>query len=240
MKKITTLLFDFDRTLRFSDKFWEDYAADYLESIGHPSTPEDRRISRRWTCGYFCSDEFLEDRVNLPNDEDFWQLFNQKFVQSLLSDEVFAKEIAPNLRQLIKDKYYPLNEDYVQEGGIETLEYFKSNGYQMGIITNRQKCIADELEKLDLSDFFPHVVVSGLVGSQKPDPAIFHHALDLHNVSNQECLYIGDNYYADVIGARNAGIEPVLIDPEGFFPEADCLRINTISDLQEIVHSFLN
>jgi predicted HAD superfamily phosphohydrolase YqeG len=43
---------------------------------------------------------------------------------------------------------------------------------------------------------------------------------------------VGDNYFADVVGARNAGIQPILIDPVNLFPEADCVVIDTISDLE--------
>jgi len=43
-------------------------------------------------------------------------------------------------------------------------------------------------------------------------------------VRPEQTMYVGDNYFADVIGARNAGLQPVLIDPEGVFDQhAECL-----------------
>jgi FMN phosphatase YigB (HAD superfamily) len=47
-----------------------------------------------------------------------------------------------------------------------------------------------------------------------------------------QAVYVGDNYFADVIGAQRAGMRAVLIDPEGLFPEADCPVIHKISELE--------
>jgi FMN phosphatase YigB (HAD superfamily) len=40
--------------------------------------------------------------------------------------------------------------------------------------------------------------------------------------SPEQTLYIGDNYFADVVGARRAGLRPVLYDPKGLFHEPGC------------------
>jgi putative hydrolase of the HAD superfamily len=54
-------------------------------------------------------------------------------------------------------------------------------------------------------------------------------------VSAHETIYIGDNYYADVVGARRAGLRPVLYDPQGVFPEADCAIIKSFDELNSIL-----
>jgi putative hydrolase of the HAD superfamily len=59
------------------------------------------------------------------------------------------------------------------------------------------------------------VVDSTLVGVQKPDPAIFRHALDALGLEAHEVLYLGDTYEADVVGARGAGLPVVQLDPLG-------------------------
>ncbi len=56
-------------------------------------------------------------------------------------------------------------------------------------------------------------------------------------IQPSQSLYVGDNYYADVVGASRAGLKPVLIDPEGLFPEADCPIICKIGDLPELLSS---
>jgi putative hydrolase of the HAD superfamily len=73
--------------------------------------------------------------------------------------------------------------------------------------------------------------VAGQVSAWKPDPGLFIHALECLGVPAQSAIYVGDNYYADVVGARRAGVHPVLYDPEGVFPNADCTVIRRIGEL---------
>ena len=87
------------------------------------------------------------------------------------------------------------------------------------------------LDELELRPKFDLVLASGEVGIRKPEPGIFFAALDQMEAQPQQSLYIGDNYWADVIGARQAGITPALLDPHQLFPEANCLLLNQISDL---------
>jgi putative hydrolase of the HAD superfamily len=45
-------------------------------------------------------------------------------------------------------------------------------------------------------------------------------------------VYVGDNYYADVEGARAAGMMPILIDPDGIFPDPGCPVIRSLGELE--------
>jgi len=76
---------------------------------------------------------------------------------------------------------------------------------------------------------------AGEIGAWKPHPEIFYYALGLANAKPQEAVYVGDNYYADVKGAFNANIQPVLIDPGNVFPGIDCPVICTIGELNELL-----
>jgi putative hydrolase of the HAD superfamily len=78
-------------------------------------------------------------------------------------------------------------------------------------------------------------MAGGEVDSYKPEPGIFEHALQRGNVTAQETIYIGDNYFADVVGARRAGLRPVLYDPQGVFPGADCTTIKSFDELKSIL-----
>ena len=101
------------------------------------------------------------------------------------------------------------------------------------MITNRENVdhFYELLDQLALRSYFDLVLASGEVGTRKPDPHIFYAALDRLGANAQESLYIGDNYWADVIGAQRAGVTPVLLDPHRLFPEADCLILDRIDDL---------
>jgi putative hydrolase of the HAD superfamily len=87
------------------------------------------------------------------------------------------------------------------------------------------------LDKMELRPYFEMTLASGEVGVHKPEPGIFHEALARLGARAEESLYVGDNYWADVVGAQRAGVMPVLFDPHRLFPEADCLILERMDDL---------
>ena len=74
-------------------------------------------------------------------------------------------------------------------------------------------------------------LAGGEVDSYKPDPGLFNHALNRAHLAPNEAIYVGDNYFADVVGSRRAGLRPVLYDPDMIFPEADCITIRSFNEL---------
>src|SRR6476619_1521509 len=79
------------------------------------------------------------------------------------------------------------------------------------------------------------VIDSGAVGVAKPDPAIFRLALDVVGVPADRAVHIGDTYQYDVLGARAAGVHPVLMDPFGLRPDADCDRITNLGEAVALI-----
>jgi putative hydrolase of the HAD superfamily len=112
-----------------------------------------------------------------------------------------------------------------------TLKSLHAQGYKMGMVTNRSGSVEDELNDLGFLPFFDFQFTAGEIDSWKPDLEIFEHALYLAESSADSAAYIGDNYYTDVIGARNAGIYPILMDPRNVFPKVDCQVIRSVGDL---------
>ncbi|MBI5080589.1 MAG: HAD hydrolase-like protein [Chloroflexi bacterium] len=60
-------------------------------------------------------------------------------------------------------------------------------------------------------------------------------AMKMANSAPDSTVYVGDNYFIDIIGARNVGITPILIDPENIFPDAECKVIRTLKELRSLV-----
>lgn len=94
-----------------------------------------------------------------------------------------------------------------------TLQTLKQQGYTLGIISNWDDTARPLLAQYDLSKYFDPIIISSEFGIAKPHKEIFEHALQLANVPANEVIYVGDNYYDDVIGARQVGIETVLLNP---------------------------
>jgi putative hydrolase of the HAD superfamily len=74
-------------------------------------------------------------------------------------------------------------------------------------------------------------------GVGKPDPAIFTEALALLSVSPEHALYVGDSHHHDVLGARAAGLTPVLIDRYALHRNGHAAehRVLTLHGLDEIL-----
>ena len=79
------------------------------------------------------------------------------------------------------------------------------------------------------------VLAGGDVRMWKPEPYIFIHACERLNIAPTEAVYVGDNYFADVVGARRAGLLPVLYDPRGIFPDPGCPIIRSFPELTQLL-----
>ena len=120
------------------------------------------------------------------------------------------------------------------EGVRELLWGLRAKGYILGLVSNRREPLTGVALEYDILEFFDFTLAAGQVGHWKPHPAIFHTALAMAgNISPQKTLYIGDNYYTDILGAQGVGLHAALIDAQGAFSqlENNCLRLKQVGDI---------
>ncbi|HWK89487.1 MAG TPA: HAD-IA family hydrolase, partial [Longimicrobium sp.] len=122
----------------------------------------------------------------------------------------------------------------VRERTAETLEELRARGYRLGVISNADGRVEPLLEAVGLRPHFDFVIDSGLVEIEKPDPRIFRMGCERIGVEPREAAYVGDIYEIDIVGARGAGMRPILIDPLARFAEHDVDRIRGIHDLLDL------
>lgn len=72
-----------------------------------------------------------------------------------------------------------------------------------------------DLKKIGIAHFFERSVAARDVGALKPDPAIFHKAIEGTGLAVEEVAYVGDDPLMDVVGARRAGMQPIWINRTG-------------------------
>jgi len=118
-------------------------------------------------------------------------------------------------------------------GTRESLDRLRSAGLRLGVVSNADGRVEEALVAAGLRNCFDVVLDSALVGVEKPDPAIFRAALDALGVAPAEALYVGDLYDVDVVGARAAGMEAVLLLAEAADPRADCGRYQSLAALAD-------
>ena len=138
----------------------------------------------------------------------------------------------PSAHRIYGERYSPV--DTLAQDAEKILAKLQQEGFRLGVISNRSNPFDEQLEELGIGTFFEYSLAAGTIDAWKPNPLIFQYALTKMNVKPEQAVYVGDNYFADVVGARNAGLKPILIDPVNLFPEANCTVIESISDLSVI------
>jgi putative hydrolase of the HAD superfamily len=112
-----------------------------------------------------------------------------------------------------------------------TLDALEGRGLALGVVSNFEAWLEDLLTSLGVRERFASRVISGVVGVEKPDPAIFRVALDELGVDPREAVYVGDNPEFDVGPAEAVGMRAILIDRRGRFPDH---RGPVVTDLRHL------
>jgi len=108
----------------------------------------------------------------------------------------------------------------------ETLSFLRRLGakYRLALLSNYPDgdAIRASLDDTGIAPFLEHALVSGDLGLCKPHPDVFRAVLDALALPPEAVLFVGDNWLADVQGARRAGMQVAhfrrWIPPE-HFPE---------------------
>jgi FMN phosphatase YigB (HAD superfamily) len=98
----------------------------------------------------------------------------------------------------------------------------------LGIVSNWSWNLRERAIQVGLDHFFEIIWASAYAGCNKPHPGIFAQALEQMDLPAERALYVGDSYEHDVVGARNAGLDPVLVDRNGTAVEPDCAVIRNL------------
>jgi HAD superfamily hydrolase (TIGR01509 family) len=120
-----------------------------------------------------------------------------------------------------------------------TLIRLRSAGVGLGVISNWNRNLPQELARLGLDTHFQFVIVSAIVGVAKPSPEIFHMGLRAAGCDAHKALYVGDNVDDDCVGAHGVGMHVALIDRSaelGAKPPP-CTRV--YSSLEELTDDLL-
>ncbi|GAB3712431.1 YjjG family noncanonical pyrimidine nucleotidase [Spirosoma flavus] len=104
---------------------------------------------------------------------------------------------------------------HLLESAREILDYLHGR-YVMHIITNGFAEIqAAKMASSEITHYFTHVITSENANAKKPDPLVFQYAMEISGTNVSESLMIGDNYEADILGAKSVGLDTVFYNPQG-------------------------
>jgi len=210
IKKYRHLFFDLDHTIWDFDKNAEEalqelYVIYRLKELGLHSpdlfietyTHHNHRLWAEYHTGKITKAELREARFK----KTFLDLGLQPEVIPVGFEDAYVK-LCPTKTNLFPDAH-------------ETLEYLQGK-YILHLISNGfQESTALKISGTNIGSYFENVIISEVVGVNKPDKAIFEHALSLAGAVKNESLMIGDSLEADVYGALNFGMDAIYFNPNG-------------------------
>jgi putative hydrolase of the HAD superfamily len=221
------LFFDLDHTIWDFDK----NAEETLHELYHTYQLRD--------LGLHSPDHFIE--VYTKNNHQLWadyhvgKITKQKLRETRFSKTFLDLGLSPELiPERFEDDYVTIcpSKTNLFPKAHETLYYLKER-YSLHLISNGFKESTEQkVNNNGLNIYFENVVISEVVGFNKPDKAIFNHALTLANAGIAESIMIGDSIEADIRGAQDYGMKAIYFNPERKEkPEDVQQEINCLSEL---------
>ena len=162
-------------------------------------------------------DEFLIHYK--PINLKYWKLYREDLVSKKLLRYKRLKETFDLLSYRISDpKIDLLSKVYIDnlsnyntlfDGAVDILNYL-SPKYGLHIITNGfDEVQTKKMNTSGILEFFDKIITSESVGVKKPNPKIFHHAMELAQATIMDSVMIGDNFEADILGAKAVGMKTI-------------------------------
>lgn len=125
--------------------------------------------------------------------------------------------------------------EYVPPDVIPALERLTATGVPLAIGSNANGIIHRVFERSGLRRYFSVICDSQLEGVEKPDRRFFEILVERAGGRPETTLHVGDLYHVDVVGARSAGLQTMLLDPHDLYAGYDVRRVKSLSELATLV-----
>ncbi len=210
------------------DWMFSHFARRYFPEEKLAALPQDRlaAVKREAT-------QYLDTHHRLSTVEEEYQQFSQYF---LMLAEAFPQLGLGkgDIEKIAGDKVHALDNYYLFPDTLSTLESLRGR-YKLGVISDTWPSIVPVLEHFGLSPFFDCATYSYTLGVYKPHPRMYQDALAKMGLPPEQTVFI-DDFTGNLRGAREAGIQPVLIQakPQPDDTE-DMVKISRISGLLDVL-----
>jgi len=173
-------------------------------------------------------------KLDGKHEDVFWNSYDEFILKRLGfkgDHEKFSKDVSVEF-----DRVVPEVKNWVAfPDARPLLEDLKKRDFKIGLVSNATDLARKVMDNLDLSKYFDIMILSEEVGLRKPDPKIFLKAADEVGVHPSRAIHIGDRLAVDVLGAKKAGMNAVLIDRTSIYSDVDCLKIKTLDEMRRFL-----
>jgi len=195
-----------------------------LPAEHHPTLEQWQALERR------TKREFDAGMISGRVDHGFWWTFHTYLMQEIKGHGRNGDHDAVR-DQLVENTQNSANWDQILPGTFEALERLRQQ-YALAVISNADGKIDAVLRRCGIGDCFASITDSGIVGHEKPHPAIFEAALREMKAAPADSLYVGDVYSVDYVGATKAGMQAVLFDVAGTYRDDQFPRVESLGELE--------
>jgi putative hydrolase of the HAD superfamily len=233
MRRPSAITFDMGYTLLEHAPTGPDLYLRVLAEHGHRVTAEELEEALGPARDFYvrATREGREFEASMDAAIEFWEEYNALVLDRLglpvdtharLGEKIYTEAWSPGAWRLFPEV-------------LSTLEALRRMGIRMAVISNFVDTLPSVCETHGLSRYFDVITASVTAGAMKPDPRIFALTLRRLGATPDEAWHIGDNYWADILGARAAGMTGVLVDRAQAVPNPDGPVIHGLDELLEMV-----
>ena len=170
--------------------------------------------------GYMIEDSHIRAALHIAHPWNHWETSYEDKTGEKWWDRLFSK-LSDFYEQHGVSEFEKVNSAYkkrilsfscytVYDDAAMILEYCQKLGYHNYIISNNYPELPQAVAKLGLAEFFSGYMISADIGFEKPRPEIFRQAITM--AGNPEvCYMVGDNPVADIRGAKENGMNTILV-----------------------------
>jgi HAD superfamily hydrolase (TIGR01549 family) len=241
-RRFDAVLFDLGDTLIYFDGDWPKVFAQARQAL----------LISLQNFGLQVGHKFLDDFYSRmeayyrERDSEFIEYTTHYILRTTLADWGYYNEPDEVIRTALVDFHRVTQAHWHPEAdAIPTLQRLHQMGYRLAAVSNA----ADDentqvlVDKLGARPYFEFVLSSAEQGIRKPNPVIFHFALERLGVSAERAVMVGDTLGADILGAINTGIFAIWIKKRADTPanraHADTIKPNaqveSLSDLPTLM-----
>ncbi len=204
---VKAVVFDYGNTLiRFAEEEWTAYGESLAQALSAIYGPLDM-------------DEFWDIRRNsrlapYAADNPEHRENDLGEITVTLVEALYGKTpTEPELKRVLEARYESFVNAVEVEPDVAGILSVLRERYAFALLSNYPDgaAIRGSLQKTGLAPFFGPVVVSGDVGYCKPHPILFAMVLEQLGLRAAEAVFVGDNWLADIQGAKRVGMQAIQI-----------------------------
>ena len=226
IKDKKAIIFDFGDTLASTVPTYPDRIRIALSEIGFNFNEKDYFSAFQYA-DFNIYKEYLRDKVITSS------IYQKKLISIILNEleiNMDTEEAWSKIRINMSASQYSR---ILLPGAEKLLAGLRKSGFRLAIISNNDGKTEEKCAQVGIADYFEIIIDSTNVNLIKPDKNIFLLASQKLGTEPKDMLHIGDLYGADILGARNAGIDTLWINRKDGI-DYEGLNVKQVKDLLEL------